>query len=226
MGMSNLISFNNIKTIFFDYDGTLHNSIKIYGPAFRRAYTYLVEQGFADQRDWSDREISYWLGFSPKEMWKNFMPDLEENIRSKCSAMIGEEMKSLTEKGKPKLYEGALETLKYLKNRGYRLVFISNCKLSYRNSHRILFNLGDYFEEMACSEEYNFIPKHEMLRDIKNKYPEEMVIIGDRFQDIEAGKKNDIYTIGCSYGFSLEGELNEANLIIKDIRELKQIFIG
>lgn len=220
--MSNLIQFYNIKTIFFDYDGTLHNSIKIYGPAFRKVYAYLVEQGFAERRDWSDKEISYWLGFNSQEMWKNFMPDLEENIRNMCSGMIGEEMKSLTQKGKPELYEGALDTLKYLKSRGYRLVFISNCKLSYRDCHSRFFNLGDYFEELACSEEYNFIPKHEILRDIKGKYPEEMVIIGDRFQDIEAGKKNGIYTIGCSYGFPLEGELDEADLIIENISELKK----
>ena len=128
----------------------------------------------------------------------------------------------MTEKGKSELYEGALDTLKYLKSRGYRLVFISNCKLSYRDCHSTLFSLGDYFEELACSEEYNFIPKYEILREIKGKYSEEMIVIGDRFQDIEAGKKNDIYTIGCSYGFSLEGELDEADLIIKNISELKK----
>lgn len=222
MDLKNLIPFNDIKTIFFDYDGTLHKSIKIYGPAFRKAYTYLVRQGLADRREWSDKEIGYWLGFNPQEMWKILMPDLEESTRKKCSQIIGEEMSKLTEKGKTELYEGALDTLKYLKGRGYSLVFISNCKLSYRDCHSKLFSLGDYFEELVCSEEYNFIPKYEILRDIKGKYSEEMVIIGDRFQDIEAGKKNEIYTIGCSYGFSLGGELNESDLIIKNISELKE----
>lgn len=220
--MSKMIPFKEIKTIFFDYDGTLHNSIKIYGPAFRKAYTYLVEEGLADKRDWSDREISYWLGFNPQEMWKSFMPKLEESIRNKSSAIIGEEMRSLIQKGRPELYEGALDTLKYLKSRGYRLVFISNCKISYRDSHSTLFSLGNYFDELVCSESYNFIPKYQILNKIKDKYPEKMLIVGDRFQDIEAGKKNNIYTIGCNYGFSLEGELDEAHLIIEDIRELKE----
>lgn len=216
-----MIPFKNVNTLFFDYDGTLHNSIKIYGPAFRKAYSYLVELGAAEQREWSDKEISYWLGFNPQEMWKNFMPGINEIIRNKCSTMIGEEMRSLTEKGVSELYEGALETLEYLKSRDYRLVFLSNCRISYRDCHRGLFYLEDYFEELACSEEYNFIPKYEILSKIKGKYPEKMVIIGDRMQDMEAGKKNDIYTIGCSYGFSLEGELDEADLVIADIRELK-----
>lgn len=216
-----MIPFNKIRTIFFDYDGTIHNSIKIYGPAFRKAYAYLIQEGLVDKRDWTDKEISYWLGFNPQEMWKTFMPALDESIRNKCSAIIGEEMKSLTEKGSPELYEGAPETLEYLKSRDYRLVFISNCKISYKDCHSRLFYLVNYFEELICSEEYNFISKYEILRKIKGKYPNEMVIIGDRMQDIEAGKKNNIYTIGCSYGFSQKGELADADLIINDINELK-----
>ena len=36
---------NKKINIIFDYDGTLHNSIKIYGPAFRKAYEYLIKEG-------------------------------------------------------------------------------------------------------------------------------------------------------------------------------------
>lgn len=222
--MLTLIPFNRIKTIFFDYDGTLHNSVKIYAPAFRKAYERLVIEGLAENRQWSDAEISYWLGFNPKDMWEAFMPNLDENMRKICSEIIGAEMKALIEQGKPVLYEGALETLDYLKSRGYKLVFISNCKIYYRDAHKEFFKLYRYFEELACSEEYEFIPKHEILMKIKNKYLEPMVIIGDRKQDVEAGKKNNISTIGCTYGFSFQGELGEADLLIDNIKELKKYF--
>ena len=217
-----MIPFNRIKTIFFDYDGTLHNSIKIYAPAFKKAYDYLVKSGFANIREWTEVEISYWLGFNPQDMWEKFMPDLDESIRGKCSKIIGDEMKSLIEQGKPVLYEGALEILKYLKNKGYRLVFISNCKIYYVQGHMRLFELDKYFEELACSEEYDFVPKYEILGQLKHKYPHEMLIIGDRKQDIEAGKKNNIYTIGCSYGFSFEGELEDADLLLDNIEDLRK----
>lgn len=52
-----------------DYDGTLHNSIKTYAPAFCSAYTYLIEKGFAASKEFSDLEISYWLGFTAEEIW-------------------------------------------------------------------------------------------------------------------------------------------------------------
>lgn len=219
--MATSIPFRKIRTLFFDYDGTLHNSIKIYGPAFRKAYDHLVHLGFAEERNWTDTEISHWLGYNPLEMWNRFMPGLEDTVRNRCSAMIGEEMIALTEHGRAELYEGAAETLEYLKNKGYRLVFLSNCKRSYRDSHSRRFGLEHYFEKLVCSEEYDFIPKYEILKEIKGDYPEEMVMIGDRMHDLEAGKKNRIYTIGCSYGFALEGELMDADLILRDIAELK-----
>ena len=33
-----------VKTIIFDYDGTIHNTLGIYEPAFREAYQWLAEQ--------------------------------------------------------------------------------------------------------------------------------------------------------------------------------------
>ena len=110
-----MIPFKSIKTIFFDYDGTLHNSIPLYAPAFRKAYDFLVEKGHAKAKEWTDKEISYWLGFNPQDMWENFMPSLSMKLRETCSEIIGAEMKKLIEQEKPYLYEGALEILNILK---------------------------------------------------------------------------------------------------------------
>lgn len=215
------MQFNNIRTIFLDYDGCLHNSMKIYAPAFRKAYSYLVANGMAEERQWEDGEISFWLGYNSQDMWKAFMPGLGEEIRKECSRITGEEMERLIDAGRPQLYEGALEVLAYLKGKGYHLVFVSNCRTYYRDAHNRLFQLDRYFEELACSEEYGFIPKHEIVCSLKGRYPMDMVMVGDRLQDIEAGKVNGFYTIGCSYGFAREGELNEADVLIGSICELK-----
>lgn len=219
-----MINFKYVKTIFFDYDGTLHDSMKIYGPAFKKAYSYLVENKFAESKEWSDEEISYWLGYNSQEMWQTFMPNLPKEIRDKCREIVGDEMKSLIEEGRAVLYKGAIETLEYLKNKDYNLVFISNCRRYYRDSHDKLFGLGSYFEDMICSEEYDFIPKHEILARIKDRYPKEMVIVGDRKHDIEAGIKNQIYTVGCKYGFASKGEIDNVDIIINNITELKEYF--
>lgn len=219
-----MIPFEKIKTIFFDYDGTLHNSIKIYDPAFRKACAYLAEQGLADEKQWEDKEISYWLGFNPDEMWRRFMPELDDETRANCSRIIGEEMRASIEAGKAELYQGTLEVLEFLEAKGIDLVFISNCKSYYRDCHNKLFQLDKYFEKLVCSEDHDFIPKHEILKKIKDGYPQDMLIVGDRKQDIDAGRKNNIHTIGCSYGFSLQGELDDADMIMNDILSLKELF--
>lgn len=219
-----MVEFNKVKTIFFDYDGTLHNSIIIYFEAFIKAYSTLVENKLASPKEWKKEEVSKWLGYNKKEMWSAFMPELSESIKDKCGKLIGEEMKVQIELGKPELYEGTLETLLYLKNKGYVLVFLSNCGNYYMNAHKRLFKLDNYFKDFICSEQYDYIPKHEILNKVKGKYLQDMVIVGDRKQDIEAGKLNNIYTIGCSYGFSSEGELNNSDMIIEDIRDLIKYF--
>lgn len=65
-------------TLFFDYDGTLHDCIRIYAPAFRRVYPELVTAGFAAPRTFSDPELSQWLGLSVSDMWNRFMPELPQ----------------------------------------------------------------------------------------------------------------------------------------------------
>ena len=215
--------YEKVKTIYLDYDGTLHNSIKVYAPAFRKAYKFLVSRGAAPERRWIDQEISYWLGFSSQAMWEKFMPNLNIDLRQQASSLIGSEMGELIQAGKSILYEGAIETLTYLKAKGYRLVFISNCSKAYRDAARDTYQLMDFFDEMICSEDYDYVPKYEILELIKENYQPDGLMIGDRYQDIEAGHKNNMLTIGCNYGFCAEGELDLANHRISDITELTDL---
>jgi len=218
------LKINNIKTIFFDYDGTLHNSMAIYAPAFRKAYENLVENGYAEPKLWSDDEISSWIGYNPREMWEKFIPNLNEDIRNASSELIGKEMNRLIKLGYPVLYEDSIEILEYLKKKGYILVFISNCRKKYMENHKELFDLEKYFINMVCSEEYDFMPKQDILKSIIINYPKEMAIVGDRKKDMDAGKASGIFTIGCKYGFGTEEELSDADIKIGSIAELKNIF--
>ena len=47
-----------MKYFIFDYDGPLLYSIKIYKPAFMTAFDYLVDNGYAKKREFSEQEIS------------------------------------------------------------------------------------------------------------------------------------------------------------------------
>lgn len=217
---------NRVKNIIFDYDGTLHNSIKIYGPAFRKAYKYLVEEGYAEEKTWQDYEISKWLGYSAKDMWNSFMPNLPEQEKQKCSSIIGSAMVQYLEEGKAELYDGAIEVLKSLKDSEFNLIFLSNCKIQYMNKHMKIFKLEDYFTDFYCTEQFDFAPKHEIFNFIKEKYVGDFVVVGDRFVDIEIAKIHSLYSVGCEYGFGNKDELKEASLIAKNIKDIKELIMS
>ena len=50
-----------VKTIIFDYDGTIHNTLGIYEPAFREAYQWLSEQNVVEEQKIETAQIAGWL---------------------------------------------------------------------------------------------------------------------------------------------------------------------
>lgn len=209
-----------MTNLLFDYDGTLHNSIKIYAPAFRTAYTYLVDQGFADPKEFTDQEISHWLGFTADDMWRCFLPNLPEEEKKKCSAIIGKEMICFINKGMAELYPQAENTLQKLKDIGYHLIFLSNCKHAYMEAHMKQFRLDRFFCAFYCSEDYDFIPKHEIFKTIKASYSGDCIVIGDRFHDMEIAEKHDLQSVGCLYGYGAPNELQHATYRINNLSDM------
>jgi len=209
-----------MANLIFDYDGTLHDCIKIYAPAFRLAYSYLVSLGVADKREWSVGEISRWLGFSAKDMWNSFMPELPKSLKEECSKIIGDEMIHLVAEGKAQLYPHTLKVLKKLKDDGHTLIFLSNCKHSYMDAHINQFHLNNYFSGFYCSEDFDFKEKYKIFKNIKREYKGEFIVIGDRFQDMEIGEKHGVKAIGCSYGYGDLDELKYAERIAFKISDI------
>ncbi|MDX9691404.1 MAG: HAD family hydrolase [Acholeplasmataceae bacterium] len=214
---------NDVKTIIFDYDGTIHHSLIIYEKAFKEAYQYLVKLGIAPVKHWHQDEIKKFLGQNPKEMWESFFLRLSDETIQKASSIIGLSMKEQIESGKAVLYDGAIELLSYLKQKGYKLIYLSNSKRYYMDVNKNAFKLGQYFDLMICSEDYNYLSKTEIIKKIRHEFIGEIVIIGDRIHDIEAGNKNNLYTIACDYGYGSSEELMTANIHIENINQLYDI---
>ena len=172
------------------------------------------------EREFKEEEISKFLGLSAKDMWNTFMPDLPKSEKEKCSSIIGESMIEYIDEGKAELYDGVIDVLNKLKELGYKLIFLSNCKVSYMKKHIETFNLDNFFIDFYCTEEFNFIPKYEIFEFIKEKYQGDFIIIGDRFVDIEIAKKHNLISIACSYGYGNDNELKGADYIIDNIKDI------
>ncbi|SIN99913.1 phosphoglycolate phosphatase [Carnobacterium alterfunditum] len=211
------------QTIVFDYDGTLQDSTANYITAFKTAYNYLVDNQKAVPKDWKDEEITKWLGYSSKDMWENFMPDLDAEYQIAASKIIGETLLKKALAKEAILYPRVLETLAYLNSKGYNLIFLSNCSNDYMKAHQQAFQLNHYFVDMYCTESFGYIPKYDIFQMFKDQYKENFLIVGDRIHDFEIGHYHNIVTIGCNYGFGTEEELQKSDIRINDIQELQEM---
>lgn len=207
------------KTILIlDYDGTLHDSMGIYEPAFRTAISELEDKGWLEHRDYSAAEIRHWIGFSAGDMWRSFQPGFTARQRETGSSRIGTLMTEAIREGRARLYPGTEETLELLAA-SYELWFLSNCKISYMEAHRQMFGLDQWFRRYLCTEAYGYAAKEEILRqaaDPGRKY----IAVGDRAQDRQLAVRTGIPFIGCVYGFGTPEELAGADLCIEEIRKL------
>lgn len=208
-------------TLFFDYDGTLHDCIRIYAPAFRKVHREMMSAGIAPPGQFSDREISRWLGLSVPDMWNQFMPDLSQEQKDYYGSRIGAEMHRLILNGSAVLYPDTEATLQFLCAQGYRMVFLSNCLHTYLEAHRQMFRLDRYFSDFLCAEDFPGNAKWEIYQTVRGQFPGRHVIIGDRGQDLEIAQHFTLPFVGCSYGYASPGELSGASQLISRIADLK-----
>lgn len=202
-----------MATVFFDYDGTLHDSMAIYGPSFRKAYAWLMAEGYMPKRDFSDEWISQWLGWTAEAMWTTFAPELSEGVWHEAADIVGREMDGLTACGEARLFDGVPHMLSELKSQGYELAFLSNCRSRYCEVHRSVFGLDTWFDAYYCAEDFQDIPKWQIYQKVYGSHSGPQLMVGDRFHDLDVATRSGIPSIGCAYGFGKEGELDTATLV-------------
>ena len=208
--------------LVFDYDGTLHNTILIYEPAFRGAYKELVEGGHAPEREIPTELIKSWLGMNVPDMWNSFMPELPKELMLSASLKVGELMVDEIKKHRARWYPGIEEQLGKLKSQGYEMVVLSNCKTDYRDTHWKEFNMDRWFSEFYDCESFGYAPKTEIIHKIREKYGRELIVIGDRASDFDCAKAAAAPFVGCLYGFGFPGELDGAAAQISSVSELAE----
>ena len=211
-----------MTNLIFDYDGTIHNSMLTYAPAFRDTMKWLSDNGYIAAKEYTDAEISCWLGFNSTDMWNSFHPELDLEIREKARLMLGKNMAERVDRGEGALYDGAEEVLSQLKSSGNTLIFMSNCRFHYLERHKRVFRLDRFFDYFYCCEAFDFIPKYEIFREIAPNHTGNFTIIGDRFHDIETAVRNGLTSIGCAYGFGSREELSQSDIIVENIKDIPE----
>lgn len=206
--------------IILDYDGTLHNCLLIYAPAFRGICRILTEEGLIPRHEYTDAEIGSWLGLPSAEMWAKFAPDLSMEQRKRASRYVYTGMIEGIEGGRARLYPGATGVLQSLKAAGHKLFFLSNCEHKYMEAHRRAFGLDAYFTDMYCAEDCGWRTKADIFPDIAAAHPGDYLMIGDRHHDIEVATVHNLPAIGCAYGYGSPEELAPARYIAQSVTDI------
>ena len=113
-------------------------------------------------------------------------------------------------------YSEVPSMLQQLNSGSYRL-FVATSKPQVF-AQRILqhFGLADHFEEICGNDlEGSLDDKAELLRQLlvnRSLDPTETVMVGDRKHDVIAAKKNDLISVGVTYGYGSSVELIEAGV--------------
>ena len=212
----------DVKSIIFDFDGTLHNTLKIYYPAFSSGVEFLREKGFAKDFELSEKNVARFLGEKPNFAYDLIAKGADDSLKGEVMALVGRKMEDNIKNGLGELYDGTIKVLEEL-SKNYDLYILSNCREVYLDLALDVYGIKKYFKKYFAAETYDFLPKDEIIKKERQKIKEEIIFVGDRHHDMEAAHKNNLRSIFCSYGFGSQEEGKDASYKISSIGEILEL---
>lgn len=213
---------NQPQALIFDLDGTLFKSETLSLPAYHRMFDQLRAEGlFSGPTPPESRFLSS-LGLLLSEIWKNVLPDASEETRLRADSLLLSYQMQLLREGYGELYSGVAKTLQVLCQRGYKLYVASNGLEKYVKEVIRATGLSSFFTALYSAGEFQTQSKVELVRLLMESHQLEFAwMCGDRLSDVEAGRANGLYVVGCNYaGFHVDGELNRANIVISSFPDV------
>ena len=207
----------SITTLLFDWDGTLVDSAQLGLNAFEKSFAAL---GVVFDHDlyrsvYSPNWYTIYeaLGL-PREQWQRADELWNQHYGEQTAQPI----------------DGALETVRELKLKGYRLGIVSSgteCRVA-REAKEL--GLENVFEVMVCNEQMaNKKPHPEGLETAMRSLgcaSAESCYVGDSPEDIEMGRRARLLTVGVrsSYPTSWKLESHAPDIFLKSLTELLDHF--
>lgn len=209
--------------LIFDHDGTLHDSMYVFGPAMYKGVDWLKANSDVDVAELNDEWIASFLGLNSFDIWDAIVKDIPDDLCLKVASVVNDEMHKILDQGKARWFPGVDAALDALKKDGYRMVILSNCETKLAGFYWDYFHMEKWFDKFYEAESYQFIPKTEIIKIILQERGSEAVVIGDRSSDFDCAKAVNVPFVGCAYGFGTKEELAGADAIAKTPEELADV---
>jgi len=147
-------------------------------------------------------EIRNIVGLGLPQAVALLFPRLGEQERSAMAQAYSQHYVS-SDQGPAALFEGALDTLLAIRDRGIELAVATG--KSRRGLDRVLSGLGlsDFFDATRCADETRSKPHPLMLEEImveRDKAPHEVLMVGDTEYDLLMARDAGVRSVGVSFG--------------------------
>lgn len=210
----------NYSLLIFDWDGTLGDSSSFIINSFKDT---AKELGLAIP---STDAIKATFGNNAAGCLKILHPDFTD-LDSAVECFYKNYLKNVKNE---KLFDGVVETLRDLKNFGYKLAVATNKRRRAVNLTLQAHGLENLFVAMRCGDDEFVKPNPEVLLSLLRELEvaaKNSVMIGDTIVDMEVAKLAKVDAIAACYGGTKKAELLKYSPIvcIENFYELKDILI-
>lgn len=202
-----------IKTLIFDFDGTIANT---------KAFAYELYKKITEEhgvKQLSETEFDHLKTLSLMDKFRAH--DISFLRLPKIARVIRRTVATVMDQVKP--YEGMVELLNLLHNKGYLIFIVSS---NSENNINVFLNKYDidYIEKVYGRAKY--LKKEKVLKKLFKTYKlekNETLYIGDETRDIVSCKKIDLPIASVTWGFDTFEQLNqhEPDYIAKTSKNLE-----
>lgn len=213
-------SMTAVRMVILDFDGTLADTAAV---IIRTTQATIRELGLPSR---TDEQCAAMIGLRLVEIPPVLFPEcsIDGDVYASTYRRLFHEFNT---EGAVQLYPNVAETLEELKSKGLILTIASS------RSHA---SLAEYVESLGLSSYISHIlgaddvdrgkPDPEPVNRTLERFgmkPEEAIVIGDTYFDIQMGRNAGTLTCGVTYGNGSRESLSAADWIIADFGQLPDI---
>lgn len=215
------------EALIFDLDGTLFKTESLIIPAYHAVFEQLRAEHLYEGDTPPVERMLETLGLLLEDIWENVLPGISPQLMQRANELLWHFQKQGLENGSGELYEDVKTTLEQLHASGFRLFVASNGLQPYIEGVMTYKGLAPLFTGLYSAGGYQTASKVDLVKILLQQHGiTNAWMIGDRSSDVEAGKRNGLYVIGCQYaGFGQAEELQGADHIIHSFAELTDLLL-
>ena len=181
-----------INTLLFDLDGTLINTNEL----IIESFLHTLHSYYPDQYKRDD--VLPFIGPTLYDTFTSINPEKTEEMVKVYRKFNHEQHDTLVTE-----YETVFETIKTLKEHGFKLGIVTTKIRDTVNMGLKLTKLGQFFDVVVTLDDVENAKPHpepvlNALAQLDSK-PEEAIMVGDNHHDVEAGKNAGTKTAGVSW---------------------------